>query len=100
MKTIRGIYNNLNESEYDYTYNGVTYYFSSMLYKNKFIECLEDYIENETDKYSTKFKSNIDGDIVFGVILYSKIEKRGFRVVIDGEEYNNLLPIEIKFNIA
>ena len=36
MKTIRGIYYNLNETEYTFDYENFTFYFSSQNYLEKF----------------------------------------------------------------
>ncbi len=99
MQTIRGIYNNLNESTYDYAYNGIKYYFSSKVYMEKFINRLEPFIDEELGKMQVKFKTKICGDNVFAIKLYTLIEKRGFLVEINGKEYNENIPIDLKLNV-
>lgn len=100
MISTRGVYNNLNESTYEYTYNGITYFFSSKVYRDKFIERLENFIEIESDKLSVKFKTKVDGDNIFAIKFYTIIEKRGFRIIIDGKEYNENIPIYLSLNMC
>lgn len=80
MLTVRGICLNLNESEYYYKYKGLIFYFSSEIYKNKFANTIEEYLESETLKTQIKYNVNINFDILFLISYYKKIEKRGFRV--------------------
>lgn len=79
--TTKGIYINLNESEYKFIYYGMTFFFSSEFYKNKFIESVTDYIDTETLKLQIKYNVNIKLDELFLIALYKKIEKRGFRIL-------------------
>ena len=62
MKTKRGIYLDLSESDYIYELDGIAYYFSSEFNKNR-------------------YKINCNFDLYFQLSFYKKIEKRGFRVV-------------------
>ena len=99
MQTIRGIYNNLSESTYDYVYNGIKYYFSSKVYMEKFINRLEAFIDEEVDKMQVKFKTKVSADNVFAIKLYTLIEKRGFLIEINGKEYIDNIPIDLRLNI-
>ena len=54
MKTKRGIELNLNESEFKYSCYGLSFYFSSKIYLNKFVEMAENYSKLETLKFQTK----------------------------------------------
>lgn len=99
MQTIRGIYNNLSESTYFYVYNGIKYYFSSKVYMEKFIDRLEAFIDEELDKIQVKFKTKVSGDNVFAIKLYTLIEKRGFLIEINGNEYIDNIPIELKLDL-
>lgn len=96
MQTTRGIYNNISESTYNYSYNGITYYFSSKVYMDKFIERLEPFIDEEVNKMQVKLRTKVNADNVFAIRLYSLIEKRGFLIMIDGKEYNDNIPIDLK----
>lgn len=80
MKTINGIYLDLNESDYIYDLDGVRYYFSSEFYLRKFKEKVLDYVNNETVKLRLKYKTNFNFDLFLSVSFYRKIEKRGFRI--------------------
>ena len=55
MKTKRGIELNLNESEFKFSYYGLSFYFSSKTYLNKFVEMAENYSKLETLKFQTKY---------------------------------------------
>lgn len=81
MKTLRGIYLNLNESEYKFTFNALTFYFSSKFYKEKFINEFQNYIKKENEKNFIKYKINCSNDIYYLISFYKKVEKRGFRII-------------------
>ena len=74
------IYNDINESTYMFNYNDMTFYFSSNFYKEKFEKEYIQFLKEETDKLHIKFKCNIEADEMILLLLYKKIEKRGFRV--------------------
>ena len=99
MQTIRGIYNNLSESTYEYAYHGIKFYFSSRVYMEKFINRLEDFIDEELNKISVKFRTEVEGTDVMAIKLYTLIEKRGFLVEINGKEYNSNIVIDLKLKI-
>lgn len=75
-----GIEFNLKESNYKVTLQGLTFYFSSKLYLNKFTANIKDYIFNENAKIKTKYNLDIVMDIYFMISYYKKVEKRGFRI--------------------
>ncbi len=97
------IYNDLNNSTYSVTYDNFTLYFSSNFYKEKFIKSVANFIKEETDKIKVKYKSGIYADELFILLLYRKIEKRGFRVLYKNKEikenyyFNITLNSEISF---
>ena len=78
------IYNDINESNYIINYKDIKFYFSSQFYQDKFKNEYLIFLKEETDKLKIKFKCNIDADYMILLLLYKKIEKRGFRV-----EYKN-----------
>lgn len=86
MKSARGIYYNLNESDYIFEYNHFKFYFSSVLYLNKYKSLYQDYIEKETKKLNAYYKANINCEVMLLLTLYKKIEKRGFKVVYDNKD--------------
>lgn len=94
IKTVRGIYLNIKESDYSYHFKGLTFYFSSKKYLEKFINNVENYINNETMKLKVKYNIIISIDLFLMLAYYKKIEKRGFRV------YDNLNKKEITENVG
>ncbi len=81
MKSKRGVYLDIFESEYYYDLDGVRYYFSSQLYMNKFKENVINYVNENSIKLKLRYKININFDLFFTLSYYKKIEKRGFRVI-------------------
>jgi hypothetical protein len=78
--TAKGIYHNLRESKYR-TFNGeVLFYFSSELYRNKFIE---GYILNRKLFNRKLEETPLNMDVLADVLFYQKIEKRGFFVRLE-----------------
>lgn len=81
MKTVNGVYLDINESDYIYELDGVAYYFSSEFNKNRFKDKVIDYVNNETMKLKNKYKVNCNFDLFFQLSFYKRIEKRGYKVV-------------------
>ena len=81
---MKRVYLNVNESDIYYRFhNNYLFYFSSVAKKESFKRKLNSYIENETDKFINKYWVQVDRDtflIMFAFILYSRTEKRGFKV--------------------
>ena len=78
--TARGIYLDLCESTYFYRVDDYKFYFSSRYYRGNFIKKLESFIKSEKIKFESKYNTVIINTNFFAFVLYSKIEKRGFRV--------------------
>lgn len=74
------VYNDIDESTYSFKYDDMTFYFSSNFYKEKFENDYVTFLKEETDKLRIKFKCNIVADYMILLLLYKKIEKRGFRI--------------------
>lgn len=77
-KTARGIYHNLEDSEYTVTVNGTVYFFSSLLYMAKFeheLESNREKLEKSLRKQNLQF---LYCDELADYQLYVTIEKRGF----------------------
>lgn len=81
MKSKRGVYLDIYESDYYYDLDGVRYYFSSQLYLNKFKENVINYVNENSIKLKLRYKININFDLFLTLSYYRKVEKRGFRVV-------------------
>lgn len=100
MKTIRGIYYNLDETEYTYTYDDLKFYFSSIKYLEKFKNNYINYIKNETLKLNSKFKCIINLDNILLINLYKLIETRGFKVKYKGIELIDIYVCEMVIDIT
>ena len=96
MKSARGIYYDLKESDYFVEMNinseKIILYFSSLFIRKKFLENVGDYIHNENLKLSITYKIDLDATKLLILSYYKKLEKRGFRVLINDKEIidNNL----------
>ena len=92
------VYKDINESNYIFEYNKLKFYFSSLFYKEKFIKEHINFIRDETMKLKIKFKCNIYCDEMILLLLYKKIEKRGFKVLYKGKELNEKYYINFNIN--
>ena len=92
------IYNDINESKYTFKYDDLVFYFSSNFYKEKFIKEHVNFIHDETMKLKIKFKCNIYCDEMILLLLYKKIEKRGFKVLYKNNELSENYCIDFKIN--
>jgi hypothetical protein len=79
-----GVYHNLRESKYR-AFNGeVLFYFSSELYRDKFLEGYQlnrELVRNKSKKILNPDRLNID--TLSDITLYEEVEKRGFFVRLD-----------------
>ena len=80
------IYNDINQSVYIFKYDDLVFYFSSQFYREKFKREYSQYLKDETMKLKIKFKCNIYCDEMILLLLYKKIEKRGFKVLYKGKD--------------
>lgn len=80
MKSKRGVYLDIYESDYYYDLDGIRYYFSSQLYLNKFKDNVINYVNENSIKLKLRYKINLNFDLFFTLSYYKKVEKRGFRV--------------------
>lgn len=95
LLTRGGVCYDFTKTPFTVKVDGVTFKFSSRLYMNKFTEKLEENREivnySSTRRYGFKVVTNGIAD----VLLYRKIEKRGFLIVdADG---NEITPETLKF---
>lgn len=87
-----GIAYNLLESPYEYAeeyeenndYNIIAYIFSSELYKNKFKNEQLKHRKKINESLSNRFGVKIIVPMLSDIHLYSKIEKRGFLIRVNG----------------
>ena len=69
---------------------GITFAFSSQLYKNKFDRDLEDHRAKINESLSNRFGFEIKSDMLSDIKLYSTIEKRGFYIKGNKKEFTCL----------
>lgn len=85
---LSNIYHNLEKSPFIYEKNEYKFYFSSLFYKNQFETKKNDFLVNEKLKFMNKYKiiSSDVLDTMLLLLLYRKIEKRGFYVIKNGKK--------------
>jgi YHS domain-containing protein len=83
MVTRNGVYYDLSHSKYKYKVpdTGVTFMFSSDLHLVKFQDQQEDNRKEVNIRFTSRFKLNVDLKILPDLILYRKIETRGFLII-------------------
>ena len=82
------VYNDINESNYIFNYDNLSFYFSSKFYLEKFTHEYSSFLKDEIMKIKIKYKCNIYCDEMLLLLLYKRIEKRGFKVLYNGCEIN------------
>ena len=87
VKTRNGIIYDLNESDYRHTENGLTFVFSSQLYLDKFINKIQENRKYINNSLSKRFDVKVDVSALADVVLYGKIEKRGY-LIVTNEDFN------------
>ena len=92
------IYNDINESTYTFKYDDLVFYFSSQFYLEKFKREYSQFLKDEIMKLKIKFKCNIYCDEMILLLLYKKIEKRGFKVLYKGKELIEKYYIDFSIN--
>lgn len=92
MKSKRGIYYDLNESDYIYSIDNFKFVFSSLFYLTLFKQNLDSYLKYEEDRLNSKIGECLNLKEVILLNHYKKLEKRGFLVY-----YNNKKLDKYKF---
>lgn len=88
METI--VYKDVNKSSFKDDYAGICFHFSSLFNLGRFRSGIADYINEEELKIRNKYQLEIDMKKYLAIAYYKKIEKRGFYVLIDNEEFNEI----------
>lgn len=85
------IYFDLYKTKYVFRFNpNIYFYFSSPVYLEKFRKRINEYLKNEKNKFSYRYKFNEIDDLFFYLVLYNKIETRGFLVKCGDIYYNSI----------
>lgn len=94
MISIRGIYDNINESTISTNINDYTLYFSSDLNRYRFESRYDEYFKRVNARLNRIMKMEYEALII--ISLYKYIEKRGFRVYYkDRRLYEDSIRIEV-----
>lgn len=94
MISIRGIYNNIEESNICSIVNDYTLYFSSELNQFRFESKYDEYFKRVNARLNRVYKMDYIPLII--ISLYKYVEKRGFRVYYkDRRLYDGAIRIEV-----
>lgn len=88
MMTRNGIVYKLELSPYKATVEGVTFMFSSVNHLEKFLEKLGENRELITYSLSKRFGFSVNLSILNDIVLYAKVETRGFLIEHKGVYYS------------
>ena len=94
MISKNGVVYDLNLSAYRHTVNGLTFVFSSKLHLDKFKKKLKENRDIINYSLTKRFNMAVDVSQLADVVLYRKIETRGFLIVTgEGKELcqNNII---------
>ena len=86
MITRNGVCYDFNLSHYRATVDGTTFVFSSQLHMDKFLNKLKENRETINRSLSNRFNVHVDVSALADVVLYKKIETRGFLIVTEDKE--------------
>lgn len=87
MITKNGVCYDLTISSYRYTKDNLTFVFSSQLHLDKFKKKLKENRDIINYSLTKRFNFNVDVSQLADVVLYRKIETRGFLIITpDGNE--------------
>lgn len=91
------IFYNIDESTFVFYTENFAFYFSSVFYMNKFMEEYEKNRKHLEYKFTARFCITFDASDYCDIILYSNIEKRGFKLIklSTGRIYRNLNDIKL-----
>jgi hypothetical protein len=84
MVTRYGVCYDLNVSPYKFRVGNITYVFSSELYKSNFKEKFQTHREEMNNKLTKRYDIPVIINTLCDIVLYKKVEKRGFLLLVDG----------------
>lgn len=88
MKTI--VYKDVKESPYKENFSGLCFHFSSLFNRRRFRKGIDSFINEEELKIRNKYQLEIDLKKYLSIAYYKKLEKRGFYVLIEDDEFNEI----------
>lgn len=93
MKTVRGVYHNIEESDIYLQVDNFYLYFSSNFLKGKFVGLYDEYYRKVNNTFNKFYEMDYTPLVI--ISLYKRVEKRGFRVY-----YNDRRIIENQIRIG
>lgn len=96
IMTKNGIVYNLAKSPYFTSTNGITYYFSSKLHLQKFINRDLNHKQIVTQWLFNKFKFFVNFQVLIELDLYKRIETRGFYIMYNGRPLTQITELRVK----
>lgn len=96
MRSRNGVYYDLSKSTYRETVDGVTFHFSSRIHQKKFAERLHRNRAEINKSLSNRFKLQVEMNGLADLILYNKVETRGFHITT--EEWSEECRSNVQFN--
>ena len=81
VNSLKRVEYDINQSEYYFRVNKLTFFFSSKFNKTRFENGFIEYVREETNKIKAKYKVDINLTNYLLLAYYKKIEKRGFKVL-------------------
>jgi hypothetical protein len=102
MKTKRGIYTNIVDSTYPFTVGEITFYFSSIFYRSKFMNDYQSEIKRFNTSANNVYKNKfcVDMTPLALIRLYVLIEKRGFYLKVKGVDVTCLEELKMSLEIS
>ena len=88
METI--VYKDVKESPYKENYSGICFHFSSLFNRRRYRNNIDNFVNEEELKIRNKYQLEIDLKKYLAIAYYKKIEKRGFYVLIEDNEFNEI----------
>lgn len=88
MLTTGGICFDLENTPYRCRIDDTDFHFSSIVYQSKFAQRVQENREMMNAQLTVKTGIKTDFNLLCDISLYTRIEKRGFYIVVKGVEYN------------
>ena len=89
------VYNDISISPYSMKVREFVFFFSSTFLLDKYKRVYSEFITNENLKLENRYKIDMDFSDMLLLLLYAKVERRGFRVFYKGEKLDQPLKAEI-----
>lgn len=86
MITRNGVCYDLKQSPFKHKINNIVFVFSSQMHLDKFKKRLKENKEIINYSLSKRFNLDVDVEELANIVLYKKIETRGFLIEIEGNE--------------